>query len=154
MASLLTATPRNKSAWDVFNQLKLFQRAGRVTLPVDPLDLREYFRMVERGERALPDLLSNVLIRRTRNHVLRWYGRDADTDKPLDPNDFGAYQKGEKKAYVLVNGEKQFFPRRWLQTVEYSIEASYNGLYDELRGYLGGSGDAKVEPDGTWRPGS
>ena len=48
-ACLLTATPPNKSAWDVFNQLKLFQRAGRVTMPVDPLDLREYFRMVERG---------------------------------------------------------------------------------------------------------
>ena len=60
---------------------------GRASpLPVDPLDLREYFRMVERGERALPDLLSNVLIRRTRNHVLRWYGRDAETDEPLDPN--------------------------------------------------------------------
>jgi hypothetical protein len=136
-ACLLTATPRNKSVWDVFNQLKLFQRQGNVTLPVDPLDLREYFRMVERGDRALPDLLANVLIRRTRNHVLRWYGRDAETDEPLDPNDFGAYQRGEKKAYVLVDGEKQFFPRRRLQTIEYSIEESYNGLYDELRGYLG-----------------
>ena len=146
-ACLLTATPRNKSAWDVFNQLKLFQRPGAVTLPVDPLDLREYFRMVERGERALPDLLSNVLIRRTRNHVLRWYGRDADTDERLDPGDFGAYQKGEKKAYVLVNGEKQFFPRRRLSTVEYSIEASYNGLYDELRGYLG-HGPAHAFGDG------
>jgi hypothetical protein len=91
-ACLLTATPRNKSAWDVFNQLKLFQRPGRVTLPVEPLDLREYFRMVERGERALPDLLSNVLIRRTRNHVLRWYGHDAVTDEPLDPGRFDESQ--------------------------------------------------------------
>lgn len=139
-ACLLTATPRNKSAWDVFNQLKLFQRAGRVTLPVDPLDLREYFRMVERGERALPDLLSNVLIRRTRNHVLRWYGRDEETDEPLDPSRFEEYLSGEKRAYVLVNGERQFFPRRRLQTIEYSIERSYRGLYDELRGYLGQGG--------------
>jgi superfamily II DNA or RNA helicase len=153
-ACLLTATPRNKSGWDVFNQLKLFQRQGNVTLPVDPLDLREYFRMVERGDRALPDLLANVLIRRTRNHVLRWYGRDAETDKPLDPNDFGAYQRGEKKAYVLVNGEKQFFPRRRLQTVEYSIEASYNGLYDELRSYLGQSQSAAEDPGGNGHGGS
>lgn len=145
-ACMLTATPRNKSAWDVFNQLKLFQRQGAVTLPVDPLDLREYFKMVERGDRALPDLLSNVLIRRTRNHVLRWYGRDADTDERLDSSNFDAYQRGDKKAYVLVNGEKQFFPRRRLSTVEYSIEASYNGLYDELRGYLGhASGDGSHE---------
>jgi hypothetical protein len=34
---LLTATPRNKSAWDVFHQLKRFQRPGRVTLPVDQI---------------------------------------------------------------------------------------------------------------------
>jgi hypothetical protein len=137
---LLTATPRNKSAWDVFNQLKLFQRPGRVTLPVDPLDLREYFRMVERGERALPDLLSNVLIRRTRNHVLRWYGRDEETDEPLDPHRFEEYLTGERRAYVPVNGYRQFFPKRRLQTVEYSIERSYRGLYDELRGYLGQRG--------------
>ena len=139
-ACLLTATPRNKSAWDVFNQLKLFQRAGRVTLPVDPLDLREYFRMVERGERALPDLLSNVLIRRTRNHVLRWYGRDEETDEPLNPARFEDYLSGKKRAYVSVNGHKQFFPRRRLQTIEYSIERAYRGLYDELRGYLGQRG--------------
>lgn len=139
-ACLLTATPRNKSAWDVFNQLKLFQRAGRVTLPVDPLDLREYFRMVERGERTLPDLLSNVLIRRTRNHVLRWYGRDEETDEPLDPSRFDEYLSGKRRAYVPVNGHKQFFPRRRLQTIEYSIERSYRGLYEELRGYLGQRG--------------
>ena len=65
------------------------------------------------------------------------HGRDAETDERLDPSEFDTYQRGEKKAYVLVNGEKQFFPRRRLSTVEYSIEASYNGLYDELRGYLG-----------------
>ena len=139
-ACLLTATPRNKSAWDVFNQLKLFQRAGRVTMPVDPLDLREYFRMVERGERALPDLLSNVLIRRTRNHVLRWYGRDEETDEPVDPNRFEEYLSGKRRAYVVVNGRRQFFPRRRLRTVEYSIEKSYRGLYEELRGYLGRRG--------------
>ena len=142
-ACLLTATPRNKSAWDVFNQLKLFQRPGRVTLSVDPLDLREYFRMIERGERTLPDLLSGVLIRRTRNHVLRWYGRDEETDEPLDPHRFEEYLSGKKRAYVSVNGHKQFFPRRRLQTVEYSIEKAYRGLYGELRGYLGSAaGDA------------
>jgi len=140
-ACFLTATPRNKSAWDVHNQLKLFQRPGRVTLPVDPLDLREYFRMVERGERTLQDLLSGVLIRRTRNHVLRWYGRDEETDEPLDPGAFEDYLSGKKRAYVFVNGHKQFFPKRRLRTIEYSIERSYRGLYDELRGYLGRAGE-------------
>lgn len=141
---LLTATPRNKSAWDVFNQLKLFQRPGRMTLPVDPIDLREYFRMIERQERALPDLLQNVLIRRTRNHVLRWYGYDSETDEPLDPARFEDYVDGKKRAYVLVDGAKQFFPKRRLRTITYRIEDSYGGIYDELRGYLGSPADGTL----------
>lgn len=134
---MLTATPRNKSAWDVLNQMKLFQRPGRLTVHAEPDDLREYFKLIEKGERQLPDLLSHVLVRRTRNHVLRWYGRDSETDEPVDPNAFEPYLSGERRAYVIVNDKKQFFPKRRLKTVQYSIENTYNGLYDELRGYLG-----------------
>ena len=47
--------------------------------------LRDFFRAVERGQAALPSLLSNLLIRRTRNHVLRFYGHDAETDQRVDP---------------------------------------------------------------------
>src|SRR5271157_4261815 len=72
----LTATPRNKSCWDVFNQLKLFHQEDTTDLPIDPPDLREYFRLVDRGERSLPEVLSNILIRRTRSHIVRWYGFD------------------------------------------------------------------------------
>lgn len=104
---MLTATPRNKSVWDVFNQMKLFQRPGQLTVPAEPDDLREYFKLIEKGERQFPDLLSHVLVRRTRNHVLRWYGRDSETDEPVDPNAFEPYLKGEKRAYVIVNDKKQ-----------------------------------------------
>ena len=52
----LTATPRNKSCWDVFNQIKLFHQEDRTDLPIDPPDLREYFRLVDRGERSLPEV--------------------------------------------------------------------------------------------------
>ena len=133
----LTATPRNKSAWDVFHQIKLFHPDDITDLPIDPPDLREYFRKIERGERRLPDLLGNVLIRRTRNHILRWYGYDAKTDKPVEPSKFQQYLNGGRKAYVLVGGKKQFFPKRSLETVSYSIEDTYQGLYHELRGHLG-----------------
>ena len=75
----LTATPRNKSAWDVYHQIKLFHQDDKTDLPVDPPNLREYFKLIEKGERKLPDLLANILIRRTRNHILRWYGFDAET---------------------------------------------------------------------------
>ncbi len=142
----LTATPRNKSAWDIYNQIKLFHQDDATDLPIDPPNLREYFRLVERGERDLPELLGNILLRRTRNHILRWYGRDSETGKPVDPSRFEAYLSGEKRAYVLVDGRRQFFPKRRLQTVSYSIEAAYAGLYDELRGYLGKPREPGAEP--------
>jgi hypothetical protein len=135
----LTATPRNKTAWDVYYQMKLFLQDDKTDLPIDPPDLRQYFRAVERGEKQLKDMLSNVLIRRTRNHILKWYGFDADTHLPVDPNKFNEYLGGSKKAYVIVAGKHQFFPRRDLDTIEYSIEDTYKGLYQQLRGYLGKS---------------
>jgi superfamily II DNA or RNA helicase len=133
----LTATPRNKTAWDVYYQMKLFHQEDKTDLPVDPPDLRQYFKLIERGDKKLPDLLSNVLIRRTRNHILRWYGFDSQTHQPVDPSRFAEYVDGQRRAYVMVGGKHQFFPKRELGTIEYSIEATYQGLYQELRGYLG-----------------
>jgi len=133
----LTATPRNKSAWDIYHQIKLFHQDDVTDLPVDPPNLREYFRLVERGDRKLPDLLANILIRRTRSHILRWYGFDSETHEPVDPSHFRDYLDAKRQAYVIVGGRHQFFPRRELETIEYSIEETYQGLYQELRGYLG-----------------
>ncbi|MFM7880343.1 MAG: helicase, partial [Microcystis panniformis] len=135
----LTATPRNKSAWDIYHQIKLFHQADKTDLPIEPPDLKEYFQLVEKGEKQLPDLLSNILIRRTRNHILRWYGFDAKTHKPVDADNFKDYLNGNQRAYVIVGGKHQFFPKRELQTIEYSIEDTYQGLYQELRQYLGKS---------------
>jgi superfamily II DNA or RNA helicase len=134
---LLTATPRNKSVWDIYNQIQLFHQSDLTDLPVDPPNLREYFKRVEAGQKRLPALLSHLLIRRTRSHVLRWYGYDAETDRRVDPDDFAPYREGERHAYVLVGGRKQFFPTRQLRTIEYSIEETYGGLYERLRRHLG-----------------
>jgi len=147
----LTATPRNKSAWDVYHQIKLFHQDDRTDLPVDPPNLKEYFKLIDKGERKLPDLLANILVRRTRQHILRWYGFDAETHEPVDPNRFQDYLQGTRKAYVLVGGKHQYFPKRELETIEYSIEDTYQGLYQELRGYLGKprkGKPAKAVPDG------
>lgn len=133
----LTATPRNKTAWDVYHQIKLFHQDDKTDLPIDPPNLKEYFRLIEIGQRRLPDLLSNILIRRTRNHILRWYGFDADTHRPVDPSRFQEYLKGHRRAYVVVGGRHQFFPKRELETVQYSIEDTYRGLYQKIRRYLG-----------------
>jgi superfamily II DNA/RNA helicase len=133
----LTATPRNKTAWDVYHQLKLFHQDDKTDLPIAPADLKQYFKLIEEGEKKLPDLLAYVLIRRTRNHILRWYGYDSQTHERIDPSRYKDYQDGRKRAYVMVAGKHQFFPKRELDTIEYSIEETYQGLYQELRGYFG-----------------
>ncbi len=134
--AFLTATPRNRSVWDIHNQLRLFHPQEVTDLPVDPPNLRQFFRLVEEGERRLPALLAHVLIRRTRTHVLRWYGYDAETGQRVAPDHFAPYRDGQRRAYVLVAGRQQFFPKRQLETITYSIEATYAGLYDQLRSYL------------------
>jgi len=47
-----------------------------------------------------------------------------------------SYLTEERQAYVIVGGRHQFFPKRELDTIEYSIEETYQGLYQELREYL------------------
>ncbi|NDJ20287.1 helicase [Nostoc sp. B(2019)] len=136
---LLTATPRNKSAWDIYHQLKLFHQDDKTDLPIDPPDLKQYFQLVEKGEKKLPELLSHILIRRTRNHILRFYGRDSQTHQEVDHSNFREYLDGTRRAYVIVGGKHRFFPKRELETIEYSIEDTYQGLYQELRQYLGKS---------------
>ncbi len=147
---LVTATPRNTRAMDIYNQMKLFHPEEVTDLPVEPPNLREYFTQVEKGERRLEDLLTHVIVRRRRRDILRWYGRDETTGEKLHriPDDeFRPYLTGEKRAYVMVGGRHQFFPKRELKTLRYSIEETYKGLYQTIRGYLG-------KPDSrTARPG-
>jgi superfamily II DNA or RNA helicase len=136
---LLTATPRTRDAWDIYHQLRLFHPGDVTNLPIDPPNLRQYFTDVERGQRSLPALLANILIRRTRSHILRWYGYDATTGERLVPEQLELYRTNQRQAYVEVGGRKQTFPNRELQTVEYSIEETYIGLYDRLRLMMGGA---------------
>ena len=133
----LTATPRNKSAWDIYHQFKLFHPDDNTDLPIEPAHLREYFRHIERGTRDLRALLQHILIRRTRNHILRWYGYDAETHEPVNPTEFGDYLNHQRRAYVRIGDTQQFFPLRILKTLEYSIEETYQGLYQQIREHLG-----------------
>jgi len=133
---MMTATPYNKSPWDVYNQMKLFHHAETTAIPVEPRNLRQYFRRVEDGERKLPDLLVHLLVRRTRWQLLRWYGYDVETDGPIDPHNFGPYLDGERRAYLRFPTEyggmdKKFFPRRELETIEYCVDDVYKTEYGE-----------------------
>lgn len=151
---LLTATPRNKTAWDVYSQIKLFHQDDKTDLPVDPPDLKQFFKLIEKGDRKLPDLLSFILIRRTRNHILRWYGLDSETHQSVDPSRFKDYVEGRRRAYVEVAGKHQFFPKRDLETITYSIEDTYQGLYQELRGHLGRPNTDNKTGEPPKRPGN
>jgi Helicase conserved C-terminal domain len=72
--------------------------------------------------------------------VLRWYGFDSETHKPVDPSNFRPYLEGKRRAYVMVGGRQQFFPRRELDTIDYNVEAAYQGLYQQIRAVLGRAG--------------
>ena len=90
---LLTATPRNSRAMDVFNQIKLFHPDDTTVLPIDPPNLRDYFKAIADSEQVigatdaslarLQDVLRHLMVRRTRRHVLRWYGYAEKTGRPL-----------------------------------------------------------------------
>jgi len=146
---LLTATPRNSSAIDVYNQIKLFHLDDVTDFPISPANLKDYFREIEAGKKKLQDLLVHVLIRRTRRHILRYYGFTEDTDKPmrtLSDTKAKHYLEGNKRAYVMVAGKKNFFPKRQLATLRYSIEDTYKGLYEKIRLRLGKPTGSRYSP--------
>lgn len=139
---LLTATPRNSRAWDVFHQVKLFHPEDMSELPIDPPDLKAFFKGIEDGTKSIKDVLRHVMIRRTRRHILRWWGVTEDSRLPmieLDDDEARPYLTGEKRCFIRVGDRENFFPKRVLETVRYSIEDTYEGLYGEIRGKLGGS---------------
>lgn len=138
---LLTATPRNSRAWDVFHQFKLFHPEDMSELPIDPPDLKAFFKGIEDGTKSIKDVLRHVMIRRTRRHILRWWGVTEDSRLPmveLDDDAARPYLTGEKRCFIRVGDRENYFPKRVLETVRYSIEDTYEGLYGEIRGKLGG----------------
>ncbi|MCI0712734.1 MAG: DEAD/DEAH box helicase, partial [Chloroflexi bacterium] len=128
-AILLTATPRNTSAWDIYHQIRLWHPDDRTNLlnPPNPPNLTEFFRRVEprNGDRPsanIRDLLDRILIRRTRRHVLTVYGEEDNVGR----------------RYVSIDGEPKYFPERQLDTVTYNIEQTYGAqVYAALRDLMG-----------------
>lgn len=114
---LLTATPYTKSAWDVYNQIKLFHIEDITPIPITPPNLQEFTRQAENREKDLSELLSHVMVRRTRQDIINQYGEE-DEDGSL---------------YLEMGDEKRYLPDRHLQTVDYDLHETYrtNGHPDE-----------------------
>lgn len=141
---LMTATPRNNAANDVYNQIKLFHPEDITRIPVHPPNLKEYFKTINNPEtdrnianQMFQQLVQYVLVRRTRIHILKYYGYDSITHRKIDPDNFSDYLDGDKRAYIEVAGKPTFFPKRIIDTVRYSISETYQGLYDQIRKTLG-----------------
>ncbi|WP_418510390.1 helicase-related protein [Corallibacter sp.] len=95
---LLTATPQNKSVWDIYNQIKLFHQSDVTDLNIAPNNLKTYFETYESSPQKIAELLQNFVIRRTRNDI----------------------KNNPKYASLDIS-----FPKRVLETIEYQIDESY-----------------------------
>ena len=121
---LLTATPINNDLFDLYNQLSLITRGDRSYFKACGIgDLYRYFVMARRDSRqgngvfALFNLLEEIVIRRTRPFIRKAY-----------PN--AVLRKREPDGTWVEQLVR--FPERRLRTVNYNLEATYAGIYDEI----------------------
>ncbi len=107
---LLTATPQNKSVWDVYYQIKLFHQSDVTNLNIAPNNLKTYFKENEDNPEKIAELLQNFVIRRTRNDII-----NSPKYKDIDLK----------------------FPKRKLVTVDYEIDSTYSSdertsIYEDI----------------------
>ncbi|MBK9713563.1 MAG: helicase [Kouleothrix sp.] len=111
---LLTATPINNNIFDLYNQINLFTGNDRTYFASAGIgDLYSYFlaarrESIEAGSIRIFNLLEEVVIRRTRQFVRRAY-----------PD-------------AVIRGKKIAWPTRQLQTIEYDLQATYEGFYKQI----------------------
>ncbi|MBW1947667.1 MAG: DEAD/DEAH box helicase, partial [Deltaproteobacteria bacterium] len=112
---MLTATPINNDLLDLYNQISLVTQGDRSYFTACGIgDLHKYFLQARRESRnnnpafALFNLLEEMVIRRTRPFIRRAYPE------------------------ATIQGKKIRFPDRRLRTVNYNLEATYAGIYEEV----------------------
>ena len=111
---LLTATPINNNIFDLYNQINLFTGNDRTYFASAGIgDLYAYFlaarrESVEQGSVRIFNLLEEVVIRRTRQFIRRAYPE------------------------ATIRGERISWPQRRLHTVEYDLQATYEGFYTQI----------------------
>jgi superfamily II DNA or RNA helicase len=121
---LLSATPQNNHPRDVQQQLALFPDDHQ-PLPYPGESMDDFFRLVETGRASLSELLTHVLVRRTRRFIKENYP---------DATILGRDENGEPCQVHLqfperVSGEDQ--------CLRYRIDEAYGGrLYDDVMATL------------------
>jgi len=115
---LLTATPINNNIFDLYNQINLFTGNDRTYFASAGIgDLYTYFlaarrESIEAGSIRIFNLLEEVVIRRTRQFIRRAYPE------------------------ATIRGKKITWPKRQLHTIEYDLEAAYEGFYKHIHGLI------------------
>ncbi|TVR24965.1 MAG: helicase [Anaerolineaceae bacterium] len=111
---LLTATPINNNIFDLYNQINLFTGNDRTYFASAGIgDLYKYFlaarrESIEEGSIRIFNLLEEVVIRRTRQFIRHAY-----------PS-------------ATIHGRTITWPKRRLHTIEYDLEATYEGFYKQI----------------------
>ncbi len=111
---LLTATPINNNIFDLYNQINLFTGNDRTYFASAGIgDLYKYFLVarresIEEGSIRIFNLLEEVVVRRTRQFIQRAYPE------------------------ATIHGKTITWPKRQLRTVEYDLEAAYEGFYRQI----------------------
>lgn len=111
---LLTATPINNNIFDLYNQINLFTGNDRTYFASAGIgDLYAYFLAarrdsVEQGSIRIFNLLEEVVIRRTRQFIRRTYPE------------------------AMIRGKQITWPQRRLHTIEYDLQATYEGFYKDI----------------------
>jgi len=121
---LLSATPQNNAPEDVLRQLALFPD-NEVQLPYSGESLDDFFRRVRAGKANLSELLTHVLVRRTRRFIQENYP-DATVKRA---NEDGEVAEVPLEFPTRVSGEDQ--------CLRYRIDEAYGGgLYESVMGAL------------------
>lgn len=107
---LLSATPQNLSIWDLYYQIKLFTPYEiNHNFKISPIGLKDYFKACEKGTSNIDDIISEIVIRRTRTEIKEDY-----FEKIKFPVRMGPYR------------------------IDYSIDEVYDGgLYQQINTQLG-----------------
>ena len=122
---LLSATPQNNDARDVLEQLRLFPD-DHDPLPFVGETMDDFFRKVGTGERSLSQLLTHVLVRRTRQFIKETYP-DATIRRHVGG---GRYVDVPLEFPRRVSGEEQ--------CLRYRIDNAFGGrLYDDVMSTIG-----------------
>jgi len=111
--ALMTATPINNTIWDLYHQIMLLTRGSESYYREYGIsNVNGFFKRVDQGAAELFDLLEETAVRRSRYDIKK------------------RQEAGEP---VILPGKGEIrFPERELRAIEYNLEQTYRGFYDEI----------------------